>query len=118
MVPEESPESGTAAGVREARERLAREIPWLAWQTLFVLSGTWLEAAIRAERFCIDLARDAEERRPRPEDSVAGRWAARIVDSAWAATLRVVRWCEPRARGWRRSAARADAALLARRGPG
>lgn len=97
--------------------RFAREIRRLAWQTLLVLSGIWLEAAIRLQRFCIDLTADVEEKRRCLERVVAGRRGARIVDPAWVATLRIVKWCGPRAVAWRRSAARVDAALLARRDP-
>ena len=106
-------------GVRVAFWGFLREARQLGWQTALVGSGLWLEAALCAELFVVDLADALEQRRP----AYATYWSSRILGGVSERLVRAVRWCAPGARAWRRLAAHTDAALLARRwltghGPG
>ena len=100
-----------ATGVRAAFWGFLREARQLGWQMLLVVSGLWLEAAVCAERFVVDLADALERRRP----THAMHWSSQILGGVSGRLVCAVRWCAPGARAWRRLAAHTDAALLARR---
>ena len=100
-----------ATGVRAAFWGFIREARQVGWQALLVGSGLWLQAAVCAERFVVDLADALERRRP----AYAMHCSSRILGGVSERLVCAVRWYAPGARAWRRQAARTDTALLARR---
>ena len=100
-------------GVRAAFRDFLSQARRLGWQTLLLGSGLWLEAALCAERFVVDLANALDLRRP----AHARYTRSRILGGVSGRLVCAVRWCAPGARAWRRLAAQTDAAFLARRYP-
>lgn len=109
-----SHKAGESAGVRAACQRFLLEAQLFAWQFLLVGSGLWLEEAVCTERFFADLAEALDRRKARFESVCPGWWDSRIASGVWGGLIRVVRWCEPRAKAWRRLATETDMALLER----
>ena len=107
-------EAGATAGVRAALRQCLHEARRFGWQVLLVGSGFWLEAAVCAERFVVDVADILEQRGRQPDHAVARHWSSRIVNGVRERLVRAVRRCEPAARAWQRLAVRTDLALLER----
>ena len=109
-----SDEGGIAGGMRVVYRRLLQEAWRLLGQLLWVASGLCLEAAVCAARFFVDLVDSLQHKISWLESTCTGAWYGRIISGVWGSLIRVARWCEPGARGWRRLATRIDVALEGR----
>jgi hypothetical protein len=109
-------EAGMTAGVRTAFQLFLQEAQGLLWQILLVASGLSLEAATGAERLVVDVAGALEDGRLQTGSSLAGHWSRRMIGAVRSRLVRATRQCAPEAHAGVRLAARADAALLKRRG--
>ena len=100
--------------VRVAHRLLLHEVRGLGWELLWIGSGIWLQAAICAERFVVDLAEAMERRSLEPETISARRWHNWITSRLWRRPVSVVRRCEPATTAWQHLATRIDMALFRR----